>query len=320
MSKFFKALQQAEQERALRPPPVVGIPRVEAGNGHADEEAIPAVTIPAAVATPAAGPIPSVEATPAVEAIPAVEERPAPELPVHGIAGVEEHLVSVLRPSSFEAGRYRTLSHFVERLHEAGALTVLGLASPAAGDGKTVTAINLAGALAQDARSRVLLLEADMRRPALARYLGLPEPERGLTHMIANPRLTLAQVVTSLPEVHFDLLAAGHQSATPYEVLRSPRAEEIFREARRTYDYVVVDTSPLVAVPEALVIEKLVDGLLIVVRAHHTPRGLLEEGLRLTDPAKVLGLVFNGDDHMTPGLNRYRYAGRGSFRNGHGNH
>jgi capsular exopolysaccharide synthesis family protein len=317
MSKFFKALQQAEQERALRLPLVVGIPRVEAGNGHADEEAIPAVTMPAAVATPAAGPIPAVEATPAVDTIP-VEERLAPELPVHGIAGVEEHLVSVLRPSSFEAEQYRTLSHFVERLHEAGALTVLGLTSPTAGDGKTVTAINLAGALAQDARSRVLLLEADMRRPAVARYLGLPEPERGLTHMIANPRLTLAQVVTSLPEVHFDLLTAGHQSATPYEVLRSPRAEEIFREARQTYDYVVVDTPSLVAVPEAPVIAKLVDGLLIVVRAHHTPRGLLAEGLRLTDPAKVLGLVFNGDDRLSPGLDRYyRYWTGGSFRNGH---
>jgi polysaccharide biosynthesis transport protein len=291
MSKFFKALQQAEQERALRRPSGVRVREVEAGNGYADEEVIPVV----------------------------VTERPAPAPPL-GIAGVEQHLVSLLRPSSFEAEQYRTLSHFVERLHEAGALTVLGLASPAAGDGKTVTAINLAGALAQDARSRVLLLEADMRRPALARYLGLPDPERGLTHMIANPRLTLADAVTSLSGGNFDLLTAGHQSATPYEVLRSPRAEEIFREARRTYDYVVVDTPSLVAVPEAPVIEKLVDGLLIVVRAYHTPRSLLGEGLRLTDPAKVLGLVFNGDDHMPPGFDRYRYAGRESFRNGHGNH
>jgi capsular exopolysaccharide synthesis family protein len=292
MSKFFKALQQAEQERALRAPSKIRFPEVQAANGDADEEAIPTVT-----------------------------ERPVPGPTVHGIAGVEEHLVSLLRPSSFEAEQYRTLSHFVERLHETGALTVVGLASASARDGKTVTAINLAGALAQDARSRVLLLEADLRRPILARYLGLTDPDRGLTHMIATPRLTLAHAVTSLSGVNFDLLTAGHQSATPYEVLRSPRADEIFQEARRTYDYVVVDTPPMVAVPEAPVIEKLVDGLLVVVRAHHTPRNLLEEGLRLTDPAKVLGLVFNGDDRLSPRFDRYyRYWGRESSRNGHRNH
>jgi capsular exopolysaccharide synthesis family protein len=292
MSKFFKALQQAEQERALRPPSEVRVREEQAGNGYADVEAIPAVT-----------------------------ERPTAGPPVHGIAGVEEHLISLLRPSSFEAEQYRTLSHFVERLHETVALTVIGLASPTAGDGKTVTAINLAGALAQDARSRVLLLEADLRRPILARYLGLTDPERGLTHMIANPRLTLADAVTSLPGVNFDVLTAGHQSTAPYEVLRSPRVDEIFREARRTYDYVLVDTPPLVVVPEAPVIEKLVDGLLVIVRAHHTPRNLLGEGLRLIDPAKVLGLVFNGDDRLSPGLDRYyRYAVRESPRNGYGNH
>ena len=68
-------------------------------------------------------------------------------------------------------------------------------------------------------------------------------------------------------------------------------------------------------------IERLVDGLLLVVRAHHTSRSLLDEALRLTDPAKVLGLVFNGDDRVSPRLDRYyRHSVRESFRNGHGNH
>jgi protein-tyrosine kinase len=291
VSKFFKALQQAEEERGRQSWPTVDLPDARA-------EPVDARDAPSEVASRAPGPS-----------------------AVHSIEGVQEHLISLLRPSSFEAEQYRMLAHFVERLAETSATKVVGIASPAAGDGKTLTALNLAAILAQDQRKRVLVLEADLRQPVMSKYLGLPESERGLAQLIARTGLTLTQAVTRLSWGRLDVLTAGAQSNTPYEMLRSPRAEEVLREARGTYDHILVDMPPLVSVPEVPLIEKLVDGLLVVVRTHRTPRNLLEDGLRLVDAAKVLGLVFNGDDRLVSGFSKYyRYGGDKSARNGRGAH
>src|SRR5206468_2700492 len=82
---------------------------------------------------------------------------------------------------------------------------------------------------------------------------------------------------------------AGQPPAAPYEVLESPRFGELISEARQKYDYVLLDTPPIVSVPDCRVIGKWVDGFLIVVAAHQTRRKLLEEALNLMEPAKVIG-------------------------------
>ena len=80
-----------------------------------------------------------------------------------------------------------------------------------------------------------------------------------------------------------------------HELLRSARFEQLLQEARGEYDFVVLDTPPLVPVCDAAVVSRLVDGLLVVVAAHETTRKQLGEALSLLDEAKTLGLVFNGD-------------------------
>jgi len=79
-------------------------------------------------------------------------------------------------------------------------------------------------------------------------------------------------------------------------LLKSPRLEALFEEMRQHYDYVVLDTPPFLPVPDCRLIEKCIDGFLLVVAAHRTPRGAVAETLNLMDPAKVVGAVFNGDD------------------------
>ena len=289
MSKFFQALEKAEQDRALRPD--VGR-RVEAERSGWEA---PDFTL---------SPTRSGETT--VRRDVASREQNATGIDDEGL---EEHLVSLLSPSSFEAEQYRTLSHLVERLRMTNAVAVLGISSAGDGEGKTVTAVNLAGALAQDLRNRVLLLEADLRRPTLAKYLGLSDSEQGLSQALVRPGLGLIEATTSLREAGFDVFVAGHPSANPYETLKSARVEELFQEARKHYDYVIVDTPPLIGLPEVRVIEKLIDGLFVVVRAHRTSRPLLEEALRQIDPTKVIGVVFNEDDQLRSGHGRY-YARR----------
>ena len=227
--------------------------------------------------------------------------------------------MSLLAPATFEAEQYRGLRHLIEARKEADGTTVVAVSSPGVGDGKTVTSINLAGALAQRADARVLLIDADLRRPSVARELGLRAPQGGalpgLVDAILEPALALDAVRHACPEFNLDVVPAGGVPEAPYELLQSPRFAELLGEARRRYDLVVLDTPPLVAVPDGRLLAKLVDAILLVVSAHRTPRRLVEEALALTDPAKAVGLVFNRDDRPLGGY--YRGYHDGEPRNGH---
>ncbi len=211
-----------------------------------------------------------------------------------------ECLASLLRPTSFEAERYRVLRHAVETMRRDAHLQVVAVTSPGTADGKTTTAINLAGALAQAPGARVLLADVDFRRPALTRQLGLEDRRPGVLDVLLQPEFTVADSVRRLAQFNLSVLPAGVGAVAPYEALKLPRFEELLEEARQRYDYVVLDTPPFVPVPDGRLIAGCVDGFLVVVAAHRTPRKELAEALGLMDPAKVVGLVFNGDDAPIP--------------------
>ena len=289
MSKFFKALEQAEQDQALRRHPAPAEPMTERG---------PAVP----------------------ETVPYRAPRSSLEPPRGVEKGLEEHLVSLLAPTSFEAEQYRALRHLIEQRHKSTDLSVVAVSSPGVADGKTTTAINLAGALAQAPDARVLLVDADLRGAALATHFGLGDRAGpGLVDAILDANLTVEAVAQVRPHLNLSVLPAGRLPSAPYEVLKSPRVGELLAEARRRYDYIVLDTPPLVSVPDCRVIEKWVDGFLIVVTAHRTARKLLEEALNVMEPAKIVGLVFNGDDRHLSRASYNSYASRRSLsRNGRG--
>jgi capsular exopolysaccharide synthesis family protein len=269
MSKFAKALEQAQRDRALRAGPAPG------GNGQPAEPR-PTRSIPR----------------------PPVTRRRA----VGQTGAVEDHLVSLVAPAGLEAEQYRALRHIVEQKRRTDNLMVIAVSSPGGGDGKTTTAINLAGALAQAPDARVLLLEADLRRPSIGPLLGLYDPSApGLVHAILDPGLSLAQIVQPVTTFNLNVVLAGQTPPSPYEVLKSPRLAELLDEARCGYDYVVLDTPPMVPVQDCRLLARLVDGLVLVVAAHHTPRPMLEAALDIVDPTRLIGLVFNGYDHLLAG-------------------
>src|SRR5207245_2617124 len=215
------------------------------------------------------------------------------------------HLVSLLDPVSFEAEQYRTLRHIVEQAHRTDHLSVLAVSAPSIGDGKTITAINLAGALAQAPDTRVLLVDADLRRPAVRRRLALGAAGRGLVDAILDPALSLGDVVQRRPAFNLSVLPSGPQTTSPYELLKSPRFGQLLDEARRQFDYVVLDTPPLVPFPDCRIIAKHVDTFLLVVTAHKTAVGLFDEALGALASSSVLALVFNASDIVD---SRYHYT------------
>jgi receptor protein-tyrosine kinase len=225
---------------------------------------------------------------------------------------IAEELVSLVSPASFAADQYLSLRNIVERLaHESG-VHVLAITSPTPGDGKTVTALNVAAALAQAPDKRVLLIDGDLRRPSVSEYLSLAVVRsRGLVDAILDSTLALADVVRRVDRMNLDVLLAGAAERGTYELLTSPRLETLLAAARAEYDHVLIDTAPLVPVPDSRLIGRWADAFLVIVAADKTPRRLLAEGLNLLDPAKVAGLVFNLDDRSLSGYQNYYGYGYG---------
>jgi len=208
---------------------------------------------------------------------------------------LNSRLVSFTSPGSFAAEQYQGLRLTIERLTRTQGAQVLAITSPAAGEGKTLTAVNLAGALARESEARVLLIDADLRRPAVATTLGLPASP-GLTDLLAGEDLNLSDVVQRVPPFQLSVIPSGTAGSAIHRLLRSPRFEPLLQRARQEYDVVIVDTPPLLPVFDSAVLARIVDQMLVVVAANQTPRKLLGEALNLVDPAKVMGIVFNRDD------------------------
>lgn len=218
--------------------------------------------------------------------------------------GFDDHLVSLLRPSSWEAERYRMLRHsLVSR--KGGCPAVIGVTSATPADGKTTTAINLASVMAELEGARVALIDSDMRCSSAGKQVGLRKQSPGLSEAIQDESLTLSALVRNHGRCKFGIVPAGVQPHAPHALLESPRLGEILEQARRMFTHVIVDTPPVVPVTDVLQLAKWIDGFVLVIGAHRTPRKLVEEALTMIGPKKLLGLVFNGDDGPLWGSNKY---------------
>jgi capsular exopolysaccharide synthesis family protein len=226
---------------------------------------------------------------------------------------MDEHLVSLVDPTSFEADQYRTLRHVVEGMHVKK--KVIAVTSAVPGEGKTTTCINLAGSLAHATDANILMIDLDMRTPSVANRLGLTAQSPNLVDLLLDPDHTLNDAVRQHPRFRLSVVPGGVALMVPYELLKSPRLRDLLHKASQQYDYIVLDTPPLVPVPDSRLISDCVDGFLMVLAAHQTPRTLLEDSLSLMDPAKVLGIVFNKYDR--PFSRYYGYYGYGAYHARH---
>lgn len=205
-------------------------------------------------------------------------------------------LVNLLEPNSSDAESYQRLRLSVEKLHMAGEGTVVAITSPAVGEGKTLTAINLAAALAQDKTHQVLLVELNLRetKNTLKSYLGIRKwTAPGLVENVSSHSVEWNQLACYLPAPNLHFMPAGQLSPAPYEILNSGRLSSIINEARRRYDFIILDTAAATLYPDAQLISRLADKFIILVAAGRTSKKQLESCLNLMSPDKVLGLVIN---------------------------
>jgi capsular exopolysaccharide synthesis family protein len=209
-----------------------------------------------------------------------------------------DELVSFNAPGSLEADQYRTLRQVVERLSQDSDLKVIAVTSPGPGEGKTVTTLNLAGSLAQRSGARILVIDADLHRPAVAADLGMSvDGALGLEDVVRGEEIARAgQAARRIDSLNISVLPSGGSNVAPYEVLGTPRVGAIIEQARANYDYVLIDTPPCIPLADCRMIARWVDGFIVVVSAHQTPRRQLAQALNALERNKIVGLVFNGDD------------------------
>ncbi|HEX9821553.1 MAG TPA: CpsD/CapB family tyrosine-protein kinase [Methylomirabilota bacterium] len=311
MSKFFKALEKVEQERegtAPPAPPPAATPAATAVATAPEPPFVAAPPAPAPVTPPAPvrvepPPFATTPARPVMYGAPVARETTGGrgfawqmEPVTDTEAGeIDDHLVSLLEPTSFAAEQYRAVRLAIETLHRERGTRVVAVSSPGRGEGRTMTAVNLAGALAQAPDARVVLVEADLRHPSVARYLGLASG-RGLSGYLLDTTTTLDAVLQRPTSIAFSVLPAGAASSMPYELLKSPRLAALIAELRQRFDYVLLDTPSVLPFPDVGILRELVDGFVVVVRANRTPREQLQDTMSVLGRQRALGLVFNDDE------------------------
>ena len=198
---------------------------------------------------------------------------------------------------------------------------VIGVSSALAGEGKSLSAVNLACSAAQLGK-RVLLIDCDMRCPSLAEKLPVqnsPGLSDFLTGQSSAENLLQLSGLQSL-ERPFHTIASGHIPPNPMELLSSPRMSRMLELLRQKYDYILLDLPPVGEVGDALAVAKLTDGMLMVVRQDCCSRTALDNAIRQLEfvGAKILGVVFNCvSENRKPYGSRYGRKNDGRYQGGY---
>src|SRR5437016_7825859 len=260
MSKIFEAVSRSHNTMAqtLLEPLLEGQPEAD----YKDDN------------RPAVEPVePAYQAEVTLESIPAEAAPDSQTLAVVHTAALRVAPSSPILPfdgTHWQAGeQYRILRTKIIQHPKQPRMIVVSSAGP--NDGKTVTVINLAGALALKSEARVLILDGDFRRSTICTKLGLPET-LGLANVL-NGECSLADAIIQAEQIpNLYILPAGKSLVNPAELLESSRWASLCATCRTNFEYIVVDSPPLGAVADYDIIQATCDGVVLVVRPDHTAR------------------------------------------------
>jgi capsular exopolysaccharide synthesis family protein len=218
---------------------------------------------------------------------------------------VTEKLVidSHMTPASRE--QYRRLAAVLHDAQGSSGLRVIMVVSATAGEGKTLTATNLALTFSESYQKRVLLIDADLRRPALDNVFKI-NSSSGLTEGLSDPN---AKLLVRQVSPRLSLLPAGRPVDDPMARLTSPRMHQLVAEAKETFDWVILDTPPLGILPDAHLLSAIVEGAVLVIKADSTPFDLVKRSVDALGSSRILGVVLNAAQTSALPTNYHGYYG-----------
>jgi capsular exopolysaccharide synthesis family protein len=227
-------------------------------------------------------------------------------IPTHTIAqGKVTALISVEKPESLIAEQYRLLYTRLAQVFEERQQTVFAISSAMEHEGKTITAMNLALVAARDFGKKTLLIEGDFKSPAFAKYL--PIAVNATLCDFLFQKADLQSVI--LPFVHdnLSLLPFGENVKNSITLLSSGEMRDLLVLLRERYDLIVIDGPPILSLPDMHILERLVDGILLVVRAAKTPREAVTTAISSLGTEKFIGIVLNDAQETMSRYYRYSY-------------
>jgi protein-tyrosine kinase len=200
--------------------------------------------------------------------------------------------------------QYRRLAASLHRMQAERGIKVILIASALAAEGKTLTASNLSLTLSESYGRDVLLIDADLRRPSLARTFGIPASP-GLSDGLEG-RLT-GRIAPQRVSDRLMILPAGSAMPDPMAGLTSKWMKQLVAEARDAFDWVIIDTPPIGLMTDANLLSAVADGVVLVVKASSTPYPLVKRAVEAIGPERVLGTVLNRATQKGQGDKYYDY-------------
>jgi capsular exopolysaccharide synthesis family protein len=204
----------------------------------------------------------------------------------------KSRLVAWTDPNSLGAEKFRALAVRLDDIRRQHELNSLQVTSSVINEGKTLVAANLGVTLAKYSGAKTLLIEGDLHRPTLASMFGLQELQ-GLSEWWSGRDKDIARFLVRFPGTALWFLPAGKACDRPSEILRSAQLREAFAQLTGRFDWIVVDSTPMLPVIDANLWSRLVDGTLLVVREGMAPLKALKKGLQSLDHPKMIGVVVN---------------------------
>lgn len=224
-----------------------------------------------------------------------------------GSSRVDPRIVTYFDPKALITEQYKILRTNVLSLNKGKPPKVMVVTSSLHSEGKTITTLNLAVAIAQsNKKPKVLVIDADLRRGRLAKYLGVDQ-NIGLTEVLmgkANP----ADVLFHIDIENLAFMASGAVPPNPVELLDSDVLRDFINSMRNKFDHILLDTPPIISVTDSGIVGSIADGVLLVVQAGRTQRGVVERAMELLEQShsKVIGHVLTNIEYHLPEY-IYRY-------------
>lgn len=208
--------------------------------------------------------------------------------------------------SEYGMEEFRTLRSRLYQIRERKPLKIVMLSSAVSGEGKTFIASNLAFVLARQQGRRVLLIDADVRKPLLhesIRTAGSP----GLNDYLAG-KATAQSIVQRGPLEDLFLVPGGEAVSNPAELIGNGKLNDFLSKVRPLFDWILLDSPPLVPVSDGSIISRLADGILLVVKANTTPVELTERAKEELKGLPILGVILNRGERNSRHYSSYHYA------------
>lgn len=243
------------------------------------------------------------------ERISRIQKKPEIQYVVRKVenTNIDEHVVSFHDPSSPVGEQYKILRTNIQSLKQTKGYRTFVITSSINGEGKSITAINLSMAMAHDLNNKsILLIDADMRKCKIAKYLDI-NPNPGLSEILKGDVEADAAFVS--PNIaNLTIIPGGKTPRNPSELLSSRKMKRLIESFKTRFDYIFIDSPPVMPLTDACIVGPLTDGVILVLQSGRTQRDIIhhaESRLRQAQ-AKILGYIMtNVEYHLPQYLYRY---------------